>query len=110
MANFQEASASEASIPPAFKTPSMKAPECFDGTEPSKSEVSFSHANSFFRMLQSISLKTERKYFMPLHFSLAGLNNGLSRIFPTSPTKTQAAFSILGICLNHNSLPPLGPK
>ncbi|MBW0586332.1 hypothetical protein O181_126047, partial [Austropuccinia psidii MF-1] len=33
MANLQAASSSEASRPPAFKTPSMKAPECFDGTQ-----------------------------------------------------------------------------
>ncbi|MBW0574962.1 hypothetical protein O181_114677 [Austropuccinia psidii MF-1] len=36
MANLQAASSSEASNPPAFKTPSMKAPECFDGTQPFK--------------------------------------------------------------------------
>ncbi|MBW0555231.1 hypothetical protein O181_094946 [Austropuccinia psidii MF-1] len=36
MANLQEASSSESSRPPAFKTPSMKAPECFDGTKPFK--------------------------------------------------------------------------
>ncbi|MBW0567888.1 hypothetical protein O181_107603 [Austropuccinia psidii MF-1] len=36
MANLQEASSSEASRPPAFKTSSMKAPECFDGTQPFK--------------------------------------------------------------------------
>ncbi|MBW0562160.1 hypothetical protein O181_101875 [Austropuccinia psidii MF-1] len=34
MANLQEASSSESSRPPAFKNPSMKAPECFDGTQP----------------------------------------------------------------------------
>ncbi|MBW0548466.1 hypothetical protein O181_088181 [Austropuccinia psidii MF-1] len=33
MANIQAASSSEASRPPDFKTPSMKLPECFDGTE-----------------------------------------------------------------------------
>ncbi|MBW0474277.1 hypothetical protein O181_013992 [Austropuccinia psidii MF-1] len=33
MANLQAASSSEASRPPAFKTPSMKAPECFDGMQ-----------------------------------------------------------------------------
>ncbi|MBW0475579.1 hypothetical protein O181_015294 [Austropuccinia psidii MF-1] len=33
MANFQGASVSESSRPPAFKTPSMKAQECFDGTQ-----------------------------------------------------------------------------
>ncbi|MBW0463844.1 hypothetical protein O181_003559 [Austropuccinia psidii MF-1] len=36
MANLQAASSSEASRPPAFKTPSIKAPECFDGTQPFK--------------------------------------------------------------------------
>ncbi|MBW0468471.1 hypothetical protein O181_008186 [Austropuccinia psidii MF-1] len=33
MANIQASSSSEASRPPAFKTPSMKAPDGFDGTQ-----------------------------------------------------------------------------
>ncbi|MBW0485908.1 hypothetical protein O181_025623 [Austropuccinia psidii MF-1] len=36
MAKIQESSSSESSRPPAFKTPYMKAPECFDGTKPFK--------------------------------------------------------------------------
>ncbi|MBW0509318.1 hypothetical protein O181_049033 [Austropuccinia psidii MF-1] len=36
MADLQAASSYESSRPPAFKTPSMKAPECFDGTQPFK--------------------------------------------------------------------------
>ncbi|MBW0480195.1 hypothetical protein O181_019910 [Austropuccinia psidii MF-1] len=36
MANLQAASSYESLIPPAFKTPSMKASECFDGTQPFK--------------------------------------------------------------------------
>ncbi|MBW0575801.1 hypothetical protein O181_115516 [Austropuccinia psidii MF-1] len=36
MANLHAASSSEASRLPAFKTPSMKAPEFFDGTQPFK--------------------------------------------------------------------------
>ncbi|MBW0494237.1 hypothetical protein O181_033952 [Austropuccinia psidii MF-1] len=36
MANLQAASSSESSRPPVLKTPSMKAPECFDGTQPFK--------------------------------------------------------------------------
>ncbi|MBW0488923.1 hypothetical protein O181_028638 [Austropuccinia psidii MF-1] len=36
MANLQGALFSEESRPPAFKTPSMKEPECFDGTQPFK--------------------------------------------------------------------------
>ncbi|MBW0562935.1 hypothetical protein O181_102650 [Austropuccinia psidii MF-1] len=35
MANIQAASSSETSRPPAIKNPSIKAPECFDGTQPS---------------------------------------------------------------------------
>ncbi|MBW0476534.1 hypothetical protein O181_016249 [Austropuccinia psidii MF-1] len=38
MANLKAASSSDSSRPPAFKTPSMKAPECFDGTQPFKIE------------------------------------------------------------------------
>ncbi|MBW0492495.1 hypothetical protein O181_032210 [Austropuccinia psidii MF-1] len=33
MANLQAPSSSEASRPPAFKTPSIKSPECFDRTQ-----------------------------------------------------------------------------
>ncbi|MBW0594039.1 hypothetical protein O181_133754, partial [Austropuccinia psidii MF-1] len=36
MANLQAVSSSGSSKPPAFKTPSMKAPECFYGTHPFK--------------------------------------------------------------------------
>ncbi|MBW0541626.1 hypothetical protein O181_081341 [Austropuccinia psidii MF-1] len=36
MANLQAASSYESPIPPAFNTPSMKAPEFFDGTQPFK--------------------------------------------------------------------------
>ncbi|MBW0509903.1 hypothetical protein O181_049618 [Austropuccinia psidii MF-1] len=36
LANIQAASSLEASRPPAFKNPSMRAPDCFDGTQPFK--------------------------------------------------------------------------
>ncbi|MBW0575237.1 hypothetical protein O181_114952 [Austropuccinia psidii MF-1] len=36
MANLQAASSSDSSRTPAFKTPSMKEPKCFDGTQPFK--------------------------------------------------------------------------
>ncbi|MBW0532260.1 hypothetical protein O181_071975 [Austropuccinia psidii MF-1] len=39
MANIQAYSVSESSRPPAFKTPSLKAPECFDGTQPFKFRI-----------------------------------------------------------------------
>ncbi|MBW0513051.1 hypothetical protein O181_052766 [Austropuccinia psidii MF-1] len=46
MANFPPASSSEASRPPAFKTPFMKAPECFDGSQPFKVRI-FVHSCQF---------------------------------------------------------------
>ncbi|MBW0536706.1 hypothetical protein O181_076421 [Austropuccinia psidii MF-1] len=46
MVNLQEALSSKESRPSAFKTPSMKAPECFDGTQPFK-------LRSFIRSFQS---------------------------------------------------------
>ncbi|MBW0586721.1 hypothetical protein O181_126436 [Austropuccinia psidii MF-1] len=110
MATIQAASSSESSRPPAFKTTFMKAPECLDGTQPSKSEASLSPANLFLIIIWQISLKTERKSFMPLHFLLAGLQNRLSLIFPISPIKIQITFSILGIYLNLNSLLCLGTQ
>ncbi|MBW0564125.1 hypothetical protein O181_103840 [Austropuccinia psidii MF-1] len=39
LANLQAASSSEASRPPALKTPSMKAPDCFDRTQPFKVRI-----------------------------------------------------------------------
>ncbi|MBW0543249.1 hypothetical protein O181_082964 [Austropuccinia psidii MF-1] len=53
MANLQAASSSEASRPPAFKTPSMKAPECFDGTQPFKEDGSLCH---FFLIGRAVKL------------------------------------------------------
>ncbi|MBW0501483.1 hypothetical protein O181_041198 [Austropuccinia psidii MF-1] len=47
MANIQEASSFASSRPPAFKTPSMKAPECFDGPQQFK-------VRSFIQYLQLI--------------------------------------------------------
>ncbi|MBW0503260.1 hypothetical protein O181_042975 [Austropuccinia psidii MF-1] len=47
MANLQAASVSESSRPPAFKTPSMQAPEFFDGTQPFK-------VRSFIQLCQLI--------------------------------------------------------
>ncbi|MBW0564108.1 hypothetical protein O181_103823 [Austropuccinia psidii MF-1] len=104
MANLQAASSSEASRPPAFKTSSMKAPECFDRTQPFK-------VRSFIQSCQLIFHNDLANFFfMALHFSLAGLKNGLSPIFQISLIKTQITFSILGNCLNHNSLLCLGTQ
>ncbi|MBW0588981.1 hypothetical protein O181_128696 [Austropuccinia psidii MF-1] len=110
MANLQAASSSEESRPPAFKTPSMKAPEFFDGTQPFKVRSFIQSCQLIFHNIWQTFLKTERRSFMPLHFSLAGLQNGLSLIFPISPIKIQITFSIHGDYLNLNSSPYLGTQ
>ncbi|MBW0494209.1 hypothetical protein O181_033924 [Austropuccinia psidii MF-1] len=48
MANLEEASSSDSSRPPAFKTPSMKAPECFYGTQPFKFRSFIQYCQSIF--------------------------------------------------------------
>ncbi|MBW0530813.1 hypothetical protein O181_070528 [Austropuccinia psidii MF-1] len=48
MANLQEDSSSDSSRPPAFKTPSMKAPEGFDGTQPFKVKSFIQYCQSIF--------------------------------------------------------------
>ncbi|MBW0464011.1 hypothetical protein O181_003726 [Austropuccinia psidii MF-1] len=110
MANLQVVSSPESSRPQAFKNPSMKAPKCFDGTKPFKVRSFIQSCQLIFHNDQQTSLKTERRFSMPPHFSLAGLQNGLSLICPISPIKTQITLSILGTCLNLNSLLYLGTK
>ncbi|MBW0507313.1 hypothetical protein O181_047028 [Austropuccinia psidii MF-1] len=107
MANLQADSSSDSSRPPAFKRPSMKEPDALMGLSPSKLEALFSLVNLFSIMSRKTSLKTERRAFMPLHFSLEGLQNVFSLIFPSSPIKIQIIFSSLGNYLNPNSSPYL---
>ncbi|MBW0497033.1 hypothetical protein O181_036748, partial [Austropuccinia psidii MF-1] len=56
MANLQAAASSEVSRPPAFKTPSMQAPECFDGTQPFKAYLSNLNNQDSSYLLNSWSL------------------------------------------------------
>ncbi|MBW0474858.1 hypothetical protein O181_014573 [Austropuccinia psidii MF-1] len=80
------------------------------GLNPSNSEVLFGPASLFFKMTSQNSPKTERKSFMPFHFSLAGLQNGLSLIFPISQIKTQSTSSMIGPYSNKNSSTYLGTE
>ncbi|MBW0503087.1 hypothetical protein O181_042802 [Austropuccinia psidii MF-1] len=92
MTNVLADSSSESSRPRAFKTPSMKAPECFSGTKPFKVRSFIQSCQLIFNNDPQISLKTERNFFMPLHFSLAGIQNGLSLIISISLIKIQITF------------------
>ncbi|MBW0465630.1 hypothetical protein O181_005345 [Austropuccinia psidii MF-1] len=67
MANLQEASSSEESRPPAFKIPSMKAPEFFDGTQPFK-------VRSFIQSCQLI-----------FHNDLENLSQGRKKVLYATP-------------------------
>ncbi|MBW0467526.1 hypothetical protein O181_007241 [Austropuccinia psidii MF-1] len=60
MAKFQEASSSEGSRPQAFKTPSMKALECFDGIQPFKVR-SFIQSCQFIFNNDPANLSKDRK-------------------------------------------------
>ncbi|MBW0553521.1 hypothetical protein O181_093236 [Austropuccinia psidii MF-1] len=60
MANLQEASVSESSRLPAFKTPSMKAPECFVWTRPVKVR-SFIHSWQFISHNDLANFSQDRK-------------------------------------------------
>ncbi|MBW0511961.1 hypothetical protein O181_051676 [Austropuccinia psidii MF-1] len=104
MANLQEASSLESSRPPAFKTLSMKEPKLFDGTQPFKARRFIQSCQLIFHNDLGNCCQTGRKSFMPLHFLLAGMQNGLSLIFPISIIKTRATFSALGNCGNLISL------
>ncbi|MBW0556107.1 hypothetical protein O181_095822 [Austropuccinia psidii MF-1] len=110
MANLQAASSSEASRPPAFKTPSMKAPECFDGTQPFKVRSFIQSCQLIFHNDPETFSQDRKKILYALHFSLAGLQNGLNLIFPILPIKIQITFSIHGNYLNLNSSPYLGTQ
>ncbi|MBW0479503.1 hypothetical protein O181_019218 [Austropuccinia psidii MF-1] len=63
MANLQEASLSESSTPPAYKTPSMKASEFFDGTQPFKVRSIIQSFNLIFHN-DLANLSQDRKKFL----------------------------------------------
>ncbi|MBW0540347.1 hypothetical protein O181_080062 [Austropuccinia psidii MF-1] len=90
----------EALRPPAFKTPSIKEPECFIVTQPFKGIRFIQPSSVFSIMIRKISSKTRRNFFMSFHFSMEGLQNGLSLNFSILKIKTQASSSIIGNYLN----------
>ncbi|MBW0573295.1 hypothetical protein O181_113010 [Austropuccinia psidii MF-1] len=61
MANLQEDSVSESPRPPASKTPSMKAPKCFDGTQPFKFRSFIQYCQLIFDNYPANSSQDRRK-------------------------------------------------
>ncbi|MBW0501279.1 hypothetical protein O181_040994 [Austropuccinia psidii MF-1] len=81
IANIQASSSSQASRPSSFKTPSMKAPDLFDGTQPFK----FRSFNQSFQLIfhndKANFSELRKKVLYPFRFSLAGhFRKGLSSI------------------------------
>ncbi|MBW0467953.1 hypothetical protein O181_007668 [Austropuccinia psidii MF-1] len=68
MANVQEASSSEASRPPAFKTQSMKAPECFDGNQPFKVRSFIQSCQLIFHNYAANFSQYRKKFFYSTSF------------------------------------------
>ncbi|MBW0580536.1 hypothetical protein O181_120251 [Austropuccinia psidii MF-1] len=110
MANLQAASSSESSRPQAFKIPSMKAPECFDGTQLFKIRSFIQYCQLILHDDLANFSQDRKKVLYATSFLIGGVKNGLSIICPISPIKTQITFSILGTCLNLNSLLYLGTQ
>ncbi|MBW0571891.1 hypothetical protein O181_111606 [Austropuccinia psidii MF-1] len=102
IANLQEAS-SGSSRPPAFKNPSMKAPECFYGTQPFKVRRFPQSCQLIFHNDLANFSQDRKKVLYATSFLIGRAQNRFSLIFPISPIKTPITFSILGLHLNLNS-------
>ncbi|MBW0503190.1 hypothetical protein O181_042905 [Austropuccinia psidii MF-1] len=68
MTYLQEASSSESSRSPAFKTPSVKAPECFDVTRPLKARSFIQYFQLIFHNDQADFSQDQKKALYPTSF------------------------------------------
>ncbi|MBW0568104.1 hypothetical protein O181_107819 [Austropuccinia psidii MF-1] len=68
MANLQAASSYESARPPAFKTPSMKAPECFDGSQPFKVRIFIQSCQLVFHNYPANFSQDRKKALYPTSF------------------------------------------
>ncbi|MBW0570011.1 hypothetical protein O181_109726 [Austropuccinia psidii MF-1] len=110
MANIQAAASSEVSRPPALKTASMKALECFYGTQPFKVKSFIQYCQLIFHNDPENFTQDRMKVLYATSFLVGGMQNELSLIFPISAIKTQVIFLIHGHCLNPNSSIYLGAQ
>ncbi|MBW0502059.1 hypothetical protein O181_041774 [Austropuccinia psidii MF-1] len=103
----QEAAPRDNSNAPSFKTPSMKAPDPFDGTQAHKLRGFIQSCKLIFRMIQKMSSLTERKFCTKLLVSPGELENGLSPTFQIFPMMILPTSSIIGSYLKPNYSPCL---
>ncbi|MBW0556767.1 hypothetical protein O181_096482 [Austropuccinia psidii MF-1] len=68
MANFQAASSSEASRPQAFKTPSIKEPDCFNRVKPFKVRSFIQSCQPIFHNYPEIFSKYRKEVLYPTSF------------------------------------------
>ncbi|MBW0461227.1 hypothetical protein O181_000942 [Austropuccinia psidii MF-1] len=85
----QEVSPRENSKTPAFKVPSMKAPDSSDGTQSHK-------LRGFIQSFQLIFHNDPANFFLKLHLSLVELANGLNPTFQIFPMNIPPTCSIIG--------------
>ncbi|MBW0519098.1 hypothetical protein O181_058813 [Austropuccinia psidii MF-1] len=82
MANLQAASSSESSITPAFKTPSMKALECFDGIQHFKVRIFIQSCQLILHNDTANFSQDRKKAVYATSFLIGRAENGLRLIFP----------------------------
>ncbi|MBW0476753.1 hypothetical protein O181_016468 [Austropuccinia psidii MF-1] len=81
---------------PAFKTPSIKAPDSFDGTKAYKLRGYIQSCQLISLMTQQTSSLTGRRFCTQVLFSLVEMANGLNLTLQISPMKTLLISSIIG--------------
>ncbi|MBW0520778.1 hypothetical protein O181_060493 [Austropuccinia psidii MF-1] len=98
MENLQAASSSEASISPAFKTPSMKAPDCFDGTQPFKVRRFINSCQLIFHNDKETFSEDRKKLFYSTSF-LIGRDAKLIEPYLSNPTNKDPAYLLNNLVL-----------
>ncbi|MBW0481208.1 hypothetical protein O181_020923 [Austropuccinia psidii MF-1] len=91
----QEVSPRGNSRHPAFKTPSMKAPDLFDGTQAHKLRGLIQYCQ-LLSIMTKTNLLMGRRFLNKLLFSLVELEDGLNHTSQISPMKTLPTSSITG--------------
>ncbi|MBW0592509.1 hypothetical protein O181_132224, partial [Austropuccinia psidii MF-1] len=110
MANLQAASSSDSSRPPAFKTPSMKAPECFDGTQPFKVRSFIQSCQLIFHNDPANFSQDRKKVLYATSFLIGRAAKWIEPYLSHLTNQDPNTFSILGIYLNHSSSLCLGTQ
>ncbi|MBW0518128.1 hypothetical protein O181_057843 [Austropuccinia psidii MF-1] len=109
MANFQAASSSESSKQPAFNTPSIKALECFDGTQPFKAQSFIQSCQLIFHNDKENFSKDRKKVLYATSF-LIGRDEKLIEHYLSNFTNQDPSYLLNYWQLYFNSLLYLGTQ